>query len=448
MALVGSSVAVSRTLGAAPLFTAQAVRYALAGLVLLALARRLRVPVRRPRGPEWLWLAGIAATGLVAFNVAIVRGTAHAQPTMIAVAVACVPVLLGVIGPLMQGQRPRSQVVTAAVVVTIGAAAVEGAGHADALGLAWAALALACEAAFTLLAVPVLTRHGPWGVSVHAVWLGAAMFTVLGLATEGPSAVTRLTGPDLLAVCYLAILVTVAAFVLWYSAVAALGPGRSGLIAGVAPVAAALAGIILGSRAPSLAMWAGIAVVVAGLAAGLRVPARLAAAGEVDPLGRLAPADKRHGRHLRREQAVVDHPGRGRQSDGQRRRVVDRAVVVGDHAAVRASRDIAQRRRGDPADGGAQPEGQQLEGDRRVQGQDRLGGVGDHDEPVRRPGHDLLPGVRAAAPLDQPAVRGDLVGAVDGDVEAVDAGHVLDPQAEFASGVLGGRGGGGAQDVE
>ncbi|MGV9252364.1 hypothetical protein [Streptomyces sp. NPDC003697] len=35
--------------------------------------------------------------------------------------------------------------------------------------MAWAALALAlgCEAAFTLLAVPVLGRHTPWGVSVR-----------------------------------------------------------------------------------------------------------------------------------------------------------------------------------------------------------------------------------------------------------------------------------------
>src|SRR5690348_15466764 len=107
MTLVGSSVAVSRTLGQAPLCTAQAIRYTLAGVLLLALALGLRVPLPRPRGREWLWLSGIAAAGLVAFNVAIVRGTAHAQPTVVAVAVACVPVLLGVLGPLLQGQRPR-----------------------------------------------------------------------------------------------------------------------------------------------------------------------------------------------------------------------------------------------------------------------------------------------------------------------------------------------------
>ena len=110
--------------------------------------------------------------------------------------------------------------------VTAGAVLVEGAGRADAAGLAWAAVALGCEASFTLLAVPVLARHGAWGVSVHSVWIGAVMLAVLGLVTEGPAAAARLTAADLGAVVYLAVLVTVAAFILWYSTVAALGPGQ------------------------------------------------------------------------------------------------------------------------------------------------------------------------------------------------------------------------------
>ena len=41
-------------------------------------------------------------------------------------------------------------------------------------------------------------------------------------------------------------------------------------------------------------------------------PARTGSATgcEVDPVGRLAPADEDHGHHFRREQAVCDHPGR------------------------------------------------------------------------------------------------------------------------------------------
>lgn len=270
MVLVGSSVPVSRTLVAAPLLTAQAIRYAMATVILLILARSLRIPIVAPKGRDWLWLAGISATGLVLFNVAIVRGVAHAQPAVIAVAVACVPVLLGVLGPLLQGQAPRRRLLLAAAVVTGGSVLVVGAGRADTAGIAWAAVALGCEAAFTLLAVPVLGRHGAWGVSVHSVWIGAVMLAGLGLVTEGPAAAARLTAADLGAVVYLAVLVTVAAFILWYSTVAALGPARVGLLTGIAPVSAALTGIATGSRAPTALMWAGIAIVVAGLAAGLR----------------------------------------------------------------------------------------------------------------------------------------------------------------------------------
>ncbi len=287
MALVGGSVGISRTLVAAPLLTAQAIRYSVAGAVLLILARCHSVRIARPRGREWLWLAGISATGLVLFNLAIVRGVAHTGPAMIAVAVACVPVLLGVLGPLLQRQAPCWPAVVAAVVVTAGAVLVEGAGRPDAAGVTWAAVALACEASFTLLAVPVLARHGAWGVSVHSVWIGAVMLIVLGGVTEGPAAAERLTAPDLAAVAYLAVLVTVIAFILWYSTVAALGPARVGLLTGIAPISAALTGMATGSRAPSPLMWTGIAVVIAGLAAGLWFPAGPgqpgAAAGQTTP---------------------------------------------------------------------------------------------------------------------------------------------------------------------
>jgi drug/metabolite transporter (DMT)-like permease len=160
--------------------------------------------------------------------------------------------------------------VAAALVVTCGAGLVQGLGRADAVGVAWAVVVFGCEAAFTLLAIPVLGRHGPWGVSVHATWLATAMFAVLGVARDGPAAVARLTGPDWLAVGYLAVAVTAAAFVLWYSSVRRLGASRAGLLTGVAPVAAAVAGVLLGAPAPRPLVWAGLAVVAAGLTLGFR----------------------------------------------------------------------------------------------------------------------------------------------------------------------------------
>ncbi|GAA4962997.1 DMT family transporter [Actinoplanes utahensis] len=277
MVFVGGSVAVSGHLTDAPMFTVQALRYTVACLLLLAWARATRSPVRPPRGRDWLWLTGVTLTGLVIFNVALVQGSRHAEPAVIGVAVACVPIVLAAAGPLLEGRRPAARVLAAAVVVTLGAALVQGLGRTDAAGLLWAFVTFACEAAFTLLAVPVLGRHGPLGVSVHATWLGAAMFAVIGLAAEGPAAVTRLHADDVLAGVYLAVLVTAVAFVLWYTCVARIGSGRAGLLTGVAPIAAAAAGVALGGPAPAPAVWFGIATVAAGLALGLtaaRTPSR------------------------------------------------------------------------------------------------------------------------------------------------------------------------------
>src|SRR5260370_1183406 len=193
---VGGSVAVSSVLAGAPVYTAEAVRYGVACLILVALARLAGRRLVMPRTTEWLWLAGVTVTGLVMFNVALVEGARHAEPAVLGVAVACVPAVLALIGPLLEGTRPRAAAVAAALTVTCGAGLVQGLGRTDAVGAAWAAVVFVCEAAFTLLAIPVLRRHGPWGVSVHTTWLATAMFAALGAAHEGPAAITKTTRPD------------------------------------------------------------------------------------------------------------------------------------------------------------------------------------------------------------------------------------------------------------
>jgi drug/metabolite transporter (DMT)-like permease len=268
MALVGGSVAVSSVVTPAVMLTAGAIRYAVACLLLVGYARAVGRRVPWPRGAEWLWLVGIAATGLVLFNIALVEGSRHAEAAVLGVAVASVPPVLAVAGPLLLGTRPRRSVIVAAVVVSCGAALVDGLGRSDALGIGFAVVVFGCEVAFTLLAVPVLGRLGPVGVSTHTAWMASVLFAVLAAACREP--VTRLTPEQWAAVAYLAVGVTAVAFVLWYSAVGKLGPARAGLLAGVTPVSAALTGTLLGAPMPGPAVWTGMAVVGVGLALGLR----------------------------------------------------------------------------------------------------------------------------------------------------------------------------------
>ena len=265
MIFVGGSVAVSGALADAPVLTVQSLRYAVACALLAGYARWTRTSLKRPRGTEWLWLAGVVATGMVIFNLALVHGAKHAEPAVLGVAVACVPILLAVAGPILEGHRPAARLVVAALVVTAGAALVQGFGRADGIGLLWAVVTFACEAGFTLLAVPVLGRHGPIGVSVHSTWLAAVVFGVLGVGVEGPLAVTTLHRDDVLAASYLAVAVTAVAFVLWYTCVAGIGAARSGLLTGIAPIAAAATGVLLGGPIPGLTVWLGVLVVALGM---------------------------------------------------------------------------------------------------------------------------------------------------------------------------------------
>src|SRR6516225_11809586 len=57
MICVGGSVAVSGVLTRAPVFTAEAMRYAMACLILLVLAGLAGRRLVMPRGTEWLWLS-------------------------------------------------------------------------------------------------------------------------------------------------------------------------------------------------------------------------------------------------------------------------------------------------------------------------------------------------------------------------------------------------------
>lgn len=268
MACVGGSAAVSAMVANGPVATTQSVRYGLAAALLVGVTRIARIRIHRPRGAEWMWLVGVCGCGLVLFNIALVVGSRHAEPAVLGVAVAAVPVILAVCGPLLQGLPVSGRLLVAAGVVTAGSALVQGTGDADAIGLLCAATVFATEAGFTLLAIPLLGRHGPFGVSVHTTWMAAVAFGIGGVILDGPGAIARIGPAEWAAIGYLSIAVTAVAFVLWYGCVARLGAARAGLLAGLGPAAAALSGMLLGRAMPGPGVWVGIAVVALGIALG------------------------------------------------------------------------------------------------------------------------------------------------------------------------------------
>ncbi|GAA0988196.1 DMT family transporter [Nocardiopsis tropica] len=279
MALLGSSVAVIGATAGLPAFGLQSARYAVAALTVAALARLLGKRLVLPRGRDLLWVAGGALSGLVGFNIAVVIGTAHAEPAVLGAAVACIPIVLSVAGPLTRGKRPSRRLVAGAVVVSLGAVAVTGWGTADALGILMALSLIALEAGLTLFGAPALPRMGAWSYTASTAAVAALVFAVLSAATERAELGLLLTPASLGAVAYLGVVATALAFVLWFTGVGRIGAGGAGLAAGAAAPAAALIGALFGAPLPTAGTWLGMAAIGLGLAVGFAPLRRRTAAG-------------------------------------------------------------------------------------------------------------------------------------------------------------------------
>jgi drug/metabolite transporter (DMT)-like permease len=269
MFMVGTLAAISSVINHYPLYGGQALRYALAAGILFAVARARGLgPVRlTPR--EALLLLALAATGLVLFNVFVIRGTRHASPTLVGTIISVVPVILALVGPLLARSRPSGRVLLAALVVVVGAIVTTGLGSGSLAGLLYSLGALACEACFSLLAIPLLPKLGPVRLSAYTEAVAVPMLLLVGVVADGGGILRVPTAAEAAALLYLGTLLSAGAFFLWYDALQRLGADRAGLFAGVVPVGAVATTVLLGLGRPTATELGGAALVVAGLAIGL-----------------------------------------------------------------------------------------------------------------------------------------------------------------------------------
>jgi drug/metabolite transporter (DMT)-like permease len=273
MAVLGCSVSVSRLILDYPTLTGQAMRYAVAALILVAL-RRARV---MPTAAEFGRLVLLAATGMAGFNVCLLAALRHADAAMVGTIVGAAPLGIAVAAPLLRRSRPAPRLVAASAVVVGGAALVHGGGHADGVGLLAALGAFVGEVCFSLLAASVLPRLGAVGVTTWACALSVPLL-LLPAVPLGEFGRMRLPSvPEAATLAYLAVVLTVLVFLLWYTGIARLGVERAGMLVGLLPVTTLVTASIQDTAVPSLAQAAGVLVVAAGLAGGLTAAASIPA---------------------------------------------------------------------------------------------------------------------------------------------------------------------------
>ncbi|WP_203860235.1 DMT family transporter [Plantactinospora mayteni] len=276
MVLVGSSVSISQLVLDYPHLTGQAARYAVAAAVLFALVRRFpgllaggTPPPGRPNRRELVVLTALALTGMAGFNACILVALPHADPAVVGTFIGAAPLGLALLGPLTGGRRPALRLVGAAGIVVAGTALVQGSGRADATGIVASLGAFGGEIAFSLLAAAVLPRLGPVRVAAYSCALAVPLL-LLAAIPAGELSRWRLPTPtEAAAFGYLAAMMTVIAFLAWFTGLRQLGVERAGVLVGVMPIATLLTAAVQAGRLPDPGQAAGVLVAAVGIAVGL-----------------------------------------------------------------------------------------------------------------------------------------------------------------------------------
>ncbi|RMI09559.1 DMT family transporter [Cellulomonas triticagri] len=254
-----------------------------AGLVLLALARRL------PRG-AWWWRSAVLGTLTTGAFFALVYVAAQTLPTSIASTVMAVgPVAMMLAAWVLLGQRPRLRAVVGGVLGVVGVA-VMLLGGGDGAGLDPAGIA-ASVAAMLLSSVGYVlaTRwQGEVEVLPLTAWqlVGGAL-VLLPVAAVVEGAPPALDGRALLGFAYVSLVATAVANVAWFAALRHLGPTPVGLVGLLNPVTGVLLGTVVAAETLSGRQVVGIAVVLAAMvlgATGRRRPAVPAPPARTGPL--------------------------------------------------------------------------------------------------------------------------------------------------------------------
>jgi drug/metabolite transporter (DMT)-like permease len=268
--IVGGSVPVVGLLDGYPVVTGQAIRYGVAGLLLLGWSFLRRVPMPRPGPGELLGLLAVAAVGMIGFNACVLVAQRHADPGFVAAMLGGAPLLLALLAPVLSRSRLVAQVIAGASLVVVGIVVLSGGGSWRGPGLLLALLTLACEVSFTLLAAAVIARLGGFAASTWCCLVAGGLGIVVAAVVDGPGAWRLPTGTEAAALGVLAVLTTAIAFRLWYRAVSILGPDRAGVLIGLMPVSGLVVSVALGAQPLTAVACAGTALVTAGCVLGLR----------------------------------------------------------------------------------------------------------------------------------------------------------------------------------
>ncbi|HEV8672189.1 MAG TPA: DMT family transporter [Candidatus Limnocylindria bacterium] len=259
---------------AVPPLELSTIRFALAGALMLAIARATNASLGLSRLPLVI-LAG--AFGVFGYNALVFSALTFTPASDGALIVPTINPVLTVIFASFIGERLTANKLVGLAIATVGAVLV----IAAATGLTFTGERLAgdllmlggaaCWSVYSILGA-ITTRHGsPLGVTAVACLAGSAMCVPLGFLENGYADVPSWPLGAWLDIGYLVVFATTVGFVLFYWAVRRFGAGLASMVSYLVPIFALVQAVaILGEHPAPLAIVGGAIILVGVRVATLR----------------------------------------------------------------------------------------------------------------------------------------------------------------------------------
>lgn len=257
-----------------PPFELSTIRFAIAGVVMLLIARATGASLGLPKLPL-VMVAG--AFGVFGYNALVFFALTITPASDGALIVPTINPVLTVLFASFIGERLTANKLIGLAIATVGAALV----IAAATGLTFTGQRLvgdllmlggaACWSVYAILGA-ITTRHGsPLGVTAIACLAGAVMLFPFGFLEHGYADVPTWPLGAWLDIAYLVVFATTIGFVLFYWAVRRFGAGLASMISYLVPIFALIQAVtILGERPAPLEIVGGAIILVGVRVATLR----------------------------------------------------------------------------------------------------------------------------------------------------------------------------------
>ena len=259
-------VATQVALRGLPAATVLALRFSLAGVLVLPFLRR---PPSLPRR-DWRRLGIAALLGVVGYNVAVTYGLRETDVSTAGFLIATEPLLILIFVRLVDGRSVARRRWVGVLLSALGVTAVAlldpaggPSGSSSLAGPLLVLLAATCFAAHVVILRPLTSSHGALRITATATLIGATIIVAATLPELDCAAIARMPSGAIGALVGLALGSTVLAMALYNHATSILGADRAGGTLNLLPVITALGGIaFLGRSIPTSTLAAGGLVIV------------------------------------------------------------------------------------------------------------------------------------------------------------------------------------------